>query len=59
MQVPSVSAFAHQMAQTAGILILPAVSLAADDQHFRMGFGRAAFGKALEQFENYLDEMQL
>ncbi len=58
MRVDSVAAFATQMANTAGILILPATSLAASDQHFRMGFGRAAFGKALEQFEHYLEEMR-
>jgi len=54
MNVPSVSAFAARLAEEAGVLILPAVSLGADDQHMRMGFGRAAFGKALEKFEAYL-----
>ena len=54
MDVPSVTAFATQLAERAGVLILPGVTLGADDQHMRMGFGRAAFGEALERFEAYL-----
>ena len=54
MHVPSVMAYATRLAEEAGVLILPAVTLGADDQHMRMGFGRAAFGKALEKFEEYL-----
>jgi len=55
MNVPSVSDFANQLAEQAGILIQPAVTLGPDDQHLRMGFGRAAFGEALEKFEAYLE----
>lgn len=54
MNVPSVTAFATQMAEEAGVLIHPATTLGGDDQHMRMGFGRAAFGEALKQFEAYL-----
>ena len=36
------------------VLILPATTLGSDDQHMRMGFGRTAFGEALEKFEAYL-----
>ena len=54
IDVPSVTAFATQLAERAGVLILPGVTLGADDQHMRMGFGRAAFGEALERFEAYL-----
>ena len=54
MNVPSVSDFAIQLAEKAGVLILPAITLGSDDQHMRMGFGRAAFGEALEKFEAYL-----
>lgn len=54
MDVPSVSAFAEELAQEAGVLILPGGCLGADDRHFRMGFGRSGFGQALEQFEAYL-----
>jgi aspartate/methionine/tyrosine aminotransferase len=54
MKVPSVTDFAIQLAERAGVLILPAPSLGSDDQHMRMGFGRAGFGEALERFESYL-----
>jgi aspartate/methionine/tyrosine aminotransferase len=55
MNVPSVMDFAIKLAKEAGILILPATTLGSDDQHMRMGFGRAAFGEALEKFELYLE----
>ncbi len=54
MDVSSVMAFATEMADKAGVLILPAVTLGGDDSHFRMGFGRAGFGEALEKFDEYL-----
>ena len=56
MNVPSVMNFATQLAEKAGVLILPATTLGSDDQHIRMGFGRAAFGEALEKFEVYLKD---
>ena len=56
MNVPSVTGFADKLAKEAGILILPATSLGSDDGHMRMGFGRSAFGEALEKFEAYLRE---
>ena len=55
MHVPSVTDYAAQLAQKAGVLIQPAVTLGTDDQHMRMGFGRAGFGAALERFEAYLE----
>jgi aspartate/methionine/tyrosine aminotransferase len=55
MDVPSVTKFAAQLAENAGVLIQPAVTLGSDDQHMRMGFGRSAFGKALEKLEAYLN----
>ena len=54
MNVESVTAFAAQLAEQAGVLIHPATTLGADDQQMRMGFGRAAFGEALEKFELHL-----
>jgi aspartate/methionine/tyrosine aminotransferase len=58
MNVPSVTDFAIQLIEQAGVLILPAATLGSDDKHMRMGFGRAAYGEALEKFEAYLkDEM--
>ncbi len=56
VHVPSVTAFAEQMATEAGILILPAVSLGSDDHHMRMGFGRSAFPGALQRFETCLKQ---
>jgi len=56
MNVPSVMDFATQLAEKAGILILPATTLGSDDHHVRMGFGRAAFGEALKKFEEYLEK---
>jgi aspartate/methionine/tyrosine aminotransferase len=56
MNVPSVTAYAERLAEEAGVLIHPATTLSYDDQHMRMGFGRAAFGEALDRFEAYLNE---
>lgn len=54
MHVPSVMAYATKLVGEAGVLLLPAVTLGATDQQMRMGFGRAAFPKALQKFEDYL-----
>jgi aspartate/methionine/tyrosine aminotransferase len=54
MNVPSVMAFATRLAEEAGVLILPAVTLGFDDHHMRMGFGRSGFKGALDKFEEYL-----
>jgi aspartate/methionine/tyrosine aminotransferase len=56
MNVPSVTAYAERLAEEAGVLIHPATTLGYDDQHMRMGFGRAGFGEALEHFEAYLNK---
>lgn len=58
MHVPSVEVFAEKMAREAGILILPATTLGWDDQHFRLGLGRAGFGSALEKFDEYLSKQE-
>jgi len=55
MNVPSVLEFSTHLAEEAGVLIHPAITLGADDKHMRMGFGRSAFGEALEKFETYLN----
>lgn len=54
--VPSVSAVADSLAREAGILVHPAVTLGADDQHMRMGFGRDAFPESLSRFEYWLTQ---
>ena len=56
MNVPSVTAYAAQLAEEAGVLIHPATTLGASDQYMRMGFGRVGFGKALQKFEQYLEK---
>ncbi len=56
MHVPSVEVFAEKMARDAGVLIQPATTLGWDDQHFRLGLGRAAFGVSLQKFEEYLQK---
>ena len=56
MDVPSVEAYAAGLAAEAGVLILPASAMGWDDQHMRMGFGRAGFGEALQHFESYLQK---
>jgi len=58
MHVPSVTDFAIQLIEQAGVLILPAATLGSDDKHMRMGFGRAAYGEALEKFEAYLKDVK-
>lgn len=55
MNVQSVLAFATRLAEETGVLILPAVTLGTNDKHMRMGFGRSAFGEALNKFEEYLN----
>ncbi|MFN2145762.1 MAG: hypothetical protein ACK2T7_10445, partial [Anaerolineales bacterium] len=54
VNVPSVTALSQQLAEEAGVLILPALSLGSDDRHMRMGFGRRSFAEALDKFEEYL-----
>lgn len=58
MNVPSVTEFSARMADEAGVLIHPSTTLDYDDHHMRMGFGRAAFGTALEKFEEYLNSQK-
>lgn len=58
MKVPSVTDFGAKMAEEAGVLIHPAVTLGGDDQHMRMGFGRAGFAEALVKFKAYLSKMR-
>ena len=56
MNVDSVTLFAGELAEKAGVLIQPAKTLGSTDQYLRMGFGRAAFPEALERFEAYLNQ---
>lgn len=54
VNVPSVTALSKRLAEKAGVLIHPGTTLGSDDRHMRLGLGRAAFGVALEKFEDYL-----
>ncbi|MEM7538041.1 MAG: aminotransferase class I/II-fold pyridoxal phosphate-dependent enzyme [Chloroflexota bacterium] len=56
MNVPSVYEFSTKLADDAGVLIQSAKMLGYDDQHMRMGFGRAKFGESLSRFESYLSD---
>lgn len=51
---PSATAYCHQLAKDAGVLLLPSSCLGYGDGHIRMGFGRANFATNLEQYEQYL-----
>jgi aspartate/methionine/tyrosine aminotransferase len=59
VDVPSVTALSETLANEAGVLIQPATTLGYDDQHMRMGFGRAGFAEALEKFEHFLLENRI
>ncbi len=52
--VPSATAYCHDLAREAGVLLLPATFMAYDDRHVRFGFGRRSFPEALHQYEDYL-----
>lgn len=52
--VPSATAYCHELAREAGVLLLPATFMGYDDQHVRFGFGRRSFTEALHQYEDYL-----
>ncbi|HHY58483.1 MAG TPA: pyridoxal phosphate-dependent aminotransferase [Chloroflexi bacterium] len=54
MNVPSVRDYATHLAENAGVLVLPAANLGAEDHYLRMGFGRAGFDAALAAFEAHL-----
>lgn len=56
VHVPSVNALSAKLASEAGVLIQSAEMLGSDDQHMRLGLGRAGFGQALQHFEAYLQQ---
>jgi aspartate/methionine/tyrosine aminotransferase len=55
LQVPSATAYCHDLAREAGVLLLPSSCLGYGDRHVRMGFGRANFGEALAHYEAFLN----
>jgi aspartate/methionine/tyrosine aminotransferase len=54
LNVPSATAYCHQLAAEAGILLLPSSCLGYGDGHVRFGLGRQDFAANLEKFEEYL-----
>ena len=56
INVPSATAYCHELAQTAGVLLLPAVFMGYDDKHVRFGFGRKSFPAALGHYTNHLSK---
>jgi aspartate/methionine/tyrosine aminotransferase len=53
---PSATAYCHQLAESAGILLLPSAYLGYDDHHIRFGFGRLTFPAALAYYETHLSQ---
>jgi aspartate/methionine/tyrosine aminotransferase len=54
LDVPSATDYCHDLAQTAGVLLLPGACMGYEDRYVRFGFGRRGFGAALKQYEAYL-----
>ncbi len=54
LTLPSAADYCHKLAEKAGVLLLPSSYLGYDDQHVRMGFGRADFADNLAVLEKYL-----
>ncbi len=54
--VNSVNRITEQLAAEAGVLIQSGKLLGSDDQHMRIGLGRATFGTALGKFDNWLTD---
>ena len=52
--VPSATAYCHDLAREAGVLLLPSPFMGYDDKHVRFGFGRKSFAEALDHYEDYL-----
>ncbi len=57
LDAPSATAFCHEVAQKAGVVLLPSAFLGYDDGHVRFGFGRDSFESALSHFERYLESV--
>jgi aspartate/methionine/tyrosine aminotransferase len=51
---PSASAYCHNLAQEAGVLLLPSSCMGYGDRHVRFGFGRTAFSENLAHYERHL-----
>lgn len=56
IEVPSATNYCHDLAQAAGVLLLPATFMGSDDHHVRFGFGRRSFSSALSHYDAYLEQ---
>lgn len=54
-----IDVFCEEMAQTAGVLLLPGSVYEWDGNYFRMGYGRKSFAENLKKFGEYLDTLSL
>ncbi len=54
MNLPDVTAYCHQLAQDAGVLLLPGKYIGHQEQFVRWGFGRTGFSAGLSHYEAYL-----
>ena len=58
MNTISATSYCHELAQSAGVLLLPGAFMGSDDRHVRFGFGRRSFPSALQHYEAYLNGFQ-
>jgi len=56
LNAPSATDYCHNLAQTAGVLLLPGAFMGYEDRYVRFGFGRRGFAEALERYEAHLEE---
>jgi len=52
----NVDVFCERLVKRAGVLLLPGTVFDDNDNHFRLGFGRANLPEALDRLEEFLDE---
>ena len=55
LDVPSATDYCHDLARTAGVLLLPGACMGYEDRYVRFGFGRSSFSTALGHYEAYLE----
>lgn len=51
LDAPSATDYCHELARTAGVLLLPGAFMGYEDRYVRFGFGRVGFPAALERYE--------
>jgi aspartate/methionine/tyrosine aminotransferase len=54
IDVRSAEAYCHELAENAGLLLLPGSFMGFDDHYVRFGFGRKSFAHALDHYDHYL-----